>query len=86
MLGKHSALTAMDMTEILQDATAILLITLCQAIDLRGGCGPLGQGDKEIYETIRNHVGFMERDRPLENDIAKVKEIIKKKLINIPEE
>lgn len=85
-LGTHSAVTAMDMTEILQDATAILLITLCQAIDLRGGCGPLGQGDKEIYETIRNHVGFMERDRPLENDIAKVKEIIKKKLINIPEE
>jgi len=85
-LGTHSALTAMDMTEILQDATAILLITLCQAIDLRGGSGPLGQGDKEIYETIRKQVEFMERDRPLENDIANVKGMIKKKLIKIPEE
>lgn len=27
-LGTHSALTAMDMTQILQDATALLLITL----------------------------------------------------------
>jgi len=85
-LGTHSALTAMDMTEILQDATAILLITLCQAIDLRGGCGPLGWGDKKIYETVRKQVAFMEQDRPLENDIAKVKQMIKKKLINIPEE
>ncbi len=85
-LGTHSALTAMDMTAILQDATAILLISLCQAIDLRGGNSSLGQGDREIYQTIRRDVGFMDRDRPLENDIANVKEMIKKKLIKIPEE
>ena len=63
----------------------MFLITLCQAIDLRGGCGPLGRGDKKIYETVRKQVAFMERDRPLENDIAKVKEMIKKQLIKIPE-
>ncbi len=85
-LGIHSALTAMDMTEVLHDATAILLISLCQAIDLRGGSTSLGQGNKEVYETIRSQVGFMEQDRPLDDDVARVKEMIKNRLIRIPEE
>ena len=51
-LGTHSAVTAMDMTQILQDATALLLITLFQGIDLRGGPASLGQGNRKIYEVI----------------------------------
>lgn len=83
-LGVHSALTAMDMTKILQDATAILLITLCQAIDLRGGSGSLGQGNRAIYERVRSEVAFVDQDRPLDSDIAKVTEMIKKRLVALP--
>ena len=85
-LGLHSALTAMDMTEILHDATAILLISLCQAIDLRGGSTSLGHGNKKVYETIRSQVEFMAEDRPLDSDIVRVKEMIKVRFIRIPEE
>jgi phenylalanine ammonia-lyase len=85
-LGLHSALTAMDMTEILHDATALLLISLCQAIDLRGGSTSLGRGNKKIYETIRSQVEFMAEDRPLDSDVVRVKEMIKVRFIKVPEE
>jgi phenylalanine ammonia-lyase len=84
-LGMHSALTAMQMTTILHDAVAILLITLCQAIDLRGGGQALGKGNRAVYETIRREVSFVEEDRPLDADIRKVTELIKKRLIPLPE-
>ncbi|MCH7914879.1 MAG: aromatic amino acid lyase [Deltaproteobacteria bacterium] len=85
-LGLHSALTAMDMTEILHDTTAILLISLFQAIDLRGRSTSLGHGNKKVYETIRSQVGFMEQDRPLDSDIVRVKKMIKVRFIRVPEE
>src|SRR5713226_899686 len=55
-LGTHSALTAMDMTTMLRDATAILLLSLCQAIDLRGGPNDLGAGNKAIFAKGRSEV------------------------------
>jgi phenylalanine ammonia-lyase len=84
-LGMHSALTAMQMTTILHDAVAILLITVGQAIDLRGGGQALGKGNRAVYETIRREVSFVEEDRPLDADIRKVTELIKKRLIPLPE-
>jgi phenylalanine ammonia-lyase len=84
-LGMHSALTAMQMTTILHDAVAISLIAGCQAIDLRGGGPGLGKGSRAIYEAIRGEVPFIEEDRPLDVDIRKVTERIKKRLIPLPE-
>ena len=83
-LGAHSALTAMDMTKILQDATAIVLITLCQAIDLRGGGGSLGQGNRAIYERVRSEIAFVDQDRPLDSDITKVTEMIRERFVAFP--
>ncbi|MBI4528572.1 MAG: aromatic amino acid lyase [Deltaproteobacteria bacterium] len=83
-LGTHSASTAMEMTELLQDATAIVLLGLCQAIDLRGGGGPLGRGNRAIYEAVRDHVPFAEQDRPLDDDIYKVSKLIKTKAFDLP--
>jgi histidine ammonia-lyase len=80
----HSALTAMQMTTILHDAVAILLITAGQAIDLRGGGEGLGKGSRAVYEIIRREVPFVEEDRPLDGDIKKVTELIKKRLIPLP--
>ena len=83
-LGTHCALSAMDMTDMLRDAMAIVLITLCQAVDLRGGANPLGTGDKAVFEAIRKEVPFLETDRPLDGDIAKVSKLIQLRLIPLP--
>ncbi len=84
-LGIHAALTASNMTRLLRDATAISLISLCQAIDLRGGGASLGEGNRKVYEAVRGHVSFVEQDRPLDDDIEKVSELIQKRLISLPE-
>ncbi|HET8562646.1 MAG TPA: aromatic amino acid ammonia-lyase [Candidatus Binatia bacterium] len=84
-LGMHSAVTAMQMTTMLHDAVAIALITLCQAIDLRGGRKGLGHGTLSVYERLRSEVPFLEEDRPLDMDIRKVTGLIQKRLIPLPE-
>ena len=84
-LGMHAALTAMEMTKILHDATAMALITLCQAIDLRGGSAKLGYGNRAAYEAVRSVVSFAEQDRPMDGDISQVVELIKRRLIPLPE-
>jgi phenylalanine ammonia-lyase len=84
-LGMHSALTAMQMTTILNDATAIALITLCQAIDLRGGSEKLGRGNQEVYEAVRSAVLFAEEDRPMDRDIQSIAELIKQRAIPLPQ-
>jgi phenylalanine ammonia-lyase len=84
-LGMHSALTAMQMTTMLRDAVAIALLALCQAIDLRGGGGGLGKGNRAVYEAIRRDVPFLDEDRPMDGDMKRVAEAIKKRLIPLPE-
>jgi phenylalanine ammonia-lyase len=84
-LGTHAALTAMEMTAIAQDAAAISLLALCQAIDLRGGGNNLGTGNQAIFETIRKDVPILENDRPLDRDIARISELIQTQRIPIPE-
>jgi histidine ammonia-lyase len=84
-LGMHAALTAMDMTALAQDATAITLIALCQAIDLRGGGHNLGTGNRAVFEAVRKNVPTLENDRALDGDIACISVLIRNKLIPIPE-
>jgi len=84
-LGTHSALTAMDMTALAREAVAMVLIALCQAIDLRRAANYLGKGNQAIYATVRSEVTFLDEDRPLDRDIAKVGELIQKRLIPLPD-
>jgi phenylalanine ammonia-lyase len=83
-LGVHAALTAMEMTTILQDAAAIVLIALCQAMDLRGGSGGMGAGTRAVYGSVRDQVPFLDRDRPMDGDIAKVRALIMARGIPLP--
>jgi phenylalanine ammonia-lyase len=84
-LGMHAALTGMQMTAILRDGVAIALITLCQAIELRGGADKLGRGNRGVYEAVRNQVAFADEDRPMAGDIQKISHLIKRRSISIPE-
>jgi phenylalanine ammonia-lyase len=83
-LGTHAALTAMEMTALARDAAAIVLLALCQAIDLRGGCQNLGIGTRAVFETVRKAVAILEKDRPLDSDIAHTSELIRAGLLPLP--
>jgi phenylalanine ammonia-lyase len=82
-LGMHSAWTTMQMTTMLRDAIAIVLITLCQAVDLRGGSAALGKGNRAVYEAVRGAAPFLDEDRPMDEDIKKVTGLIQNRLISL---
>jgi phenylalanine ammonia-lyase len=84
-LGMHSALTTMQMTSLLRDAVAIALITLCQALELRGGSEKLGYGNRAVYEAVRRQVLFAAEDRPMDGDIRQISELIQCRGIPIPD-
>jgi phenylalanine ammonia-lyase len=69
-LGMHSAVTAADALECLRNSTAMVLLAAAQAVDLRGGPHRLGQGSRRVYDRVRQVAAFVDRDRPMEGDIA----------------
>jgi phenylalanine ammonia-lyase len=69
-LGMHSAVTAAEAIECLRNATAMVLLAGAQAVDLRGGPDRLGQGSRRIYDAVRRVAAFLDRDRPMDVDIA----------------
>jgi phenylalanine ammonia-lyase len=77
-LGMHAAVTAADALECLRNETAIVLLAATQAVDLRGGPQKLGQGSRKVYDAVRNVAAFLDRDRPMEGDIAAVAEQIQR--------
>jgi histidine ammonia-lyase len=72
----HAAVTAADAIECLRNATAMVLLAAAQAVDLRGGPQRLGQGSRRIYDAVRQVAAFLDRDRPMEGDIAALAEQI----------
>lgn len=69
-LGMHSAVTALDALACLRNLTAMLMLAAAQAADLRGNTAKLGQGSRSMYELVRAHSPFLDRDRALEDEIA----------------
>ena len=70
------------MVRLTRDATAILLLALCQCIDLRrakSGDARMGKGTQRIYEEIRKQVEFLDSDRPMDRDIGQVSEAIRQR-------
>jgi phenylalanine ammonia-lyase len=71
-LGTHSAMTAMDIVELLRSATAITLLAAAQAVDLRNGSEKMGAGTGPIYRALRSTSAFVDQDRALDTDIHDV--------------
>ncbi|MCU1260439.1 MAG: aromatic amino acid lyase family protein [Bryobacterales bacterium] len=69
-LGMHSAVTALDSMECLRNETAMILLASAQAVELRGKLDLLGAGNRQTYEQVRALSPFLDRDRPLEHEVA----------------
>jgi len=70
--------TALKTRQIIDNAQAVLAIELmagAQAVDFRGPHKP-GKGTAAAYKVIRKHVARLEEDRPLFDDINKLKEVV----------
>ena len=78
-LGLHSATAAMDMVPLVRNAAAMLLIALCQSIELRlreKEATRAGSLAIRLFEVVRKKVPFVDRDQPLDSDIAEVCSLI----------
>ncbi|MDD8019847.1 MAG: histidine ammonia-lyase [Acidobacteriota bacterium] len=72
--------TALKTKQILDNAQAILaieFIAAAQALDFRQPIKP-SPASEAARQVIRKHVAFLDEDRPLYNDINKLKEVVQK--------
>jgi phenylalanine ammonia-lyase len=83
-LGLHAALTAREALECARNATAILLLSACQAVDLKRAASKLGRGTGAVYRAVRQHSALVEADRGLEHDIARVSRSIERGELPLP--
>ncbi|HSV64854.1 MAG TPA: aromatic amino acid ammonia-lyase [Mycobacteriales bacterium] len=74
-MGTIAARDARTAVELVGQATALHLTALCQAVDLRG-VDRLGAGTRAAYNLVRKHVGFVDRDRRLDTEVAALAEAI----------
>lgn len=75
-MGAAAARSARDVVEIARRCCAMHLLGAAQAADLRGADG-LGEGTAIVHRRIREVSPFVERDRPLQNDVVAVAELIR---------
>ena len=62
---------------------AITLLSTAQAVDLRQGGGRLGAGTRALYRAIRSASPFVDADRALDADIARVVALIQSREIPV---
>lgn len=70
--------TALKTRQIIDNAQAVLAIELmagAQAVDFRRPLKP-SKGVQAAYEVVRKHVAHLEEDRPLYDDINRLKEVV----------
>jgi phenylalanine ammonia-lyase len=73
---------AFEITKLAQKVTAMHLLGLCQAADMRGA-DRLGR-TRAVYDQIREVSSFVDQDRPLDIDIQKVLDLIEsRRLIEV---
>lgn len=75
-MGAAAARTARDVVDLTRRCFAIHLLGATQAADLRGA-DRLGEGTAKVYARIREVSPFVERDRPLQDDILAVADLIR---------
>ena len=74
-MGTHAARKALEVIENVETIIGIELLAGCQALDFRKDLRP-GKGTEPAYTTIRQNIPPMHRDRLLQKDINKIKNLI----------
>lgn len=74
-MGATSARITAEVVELVEEALAVHLITLCQAVDIRGA-EQLG-ATRPVYELVRSVSRFVDVDRELEEDISAVLDLMR---------
>jgi histidine ammonia-lyase len=79
-MGVSASQKAMQILENTEYITAIELLCAAQAVEFRGP-EKLGKGTKIGYRTIRRTVPMLKEDRALSEDIEKIRQAIRKRII-----
>jgi histidine ammonia-lyase len=74
-MGMTTALKTRQIIDNAQAVIAIELIAGAQAVDFRKPLKP-GKGVQAAYDVVRKHVAHLEEDRPLYDDINRLKEVV----------
>lgn len=74
-MGATAARQAREVIDLHKRVTAIHLLILCQAADLRGA-DKLAPGTKRVYDAVREVSSYVEGDRELRDDIERVVALI----------
>ncbi|WP_405628639.1 histidine ammonia-lyase [Streptomyces sp. NBC_01174] len=74
-MGTIAARDAHTVTHLVLHVTAIHLLALCQAADLRGP-HLLSPATRTAYDLIRTHSPYLDTDRPLDQDIETITRLI----------
>jgi phenylalanine ammonia-lyase len=75
-MGTIAARDARSIAALVQEVTAIHLIALCQAADLRG-LEHLSPATAAAHTLVRKLSPFLDGDRPLQDDIQRVREAVR---------
>lgn len=82
-LGTISARYTRNVNRLIEYLLSIQLLSLCQAMDLRG-LDKFSKVSRNIYDEIRSIIPFVDQDREMDEDINKVVSLIQSnKLIDI---
>ncbi|MBR6377026.1 MAG: histidine ammonia-lyase, partial [Oscillospiraceae bacterium] len=80
-MGTTAARKAGLILENTRSVLAYELLTACQAIDIRRRVGPWGNGlssvGQAVYDRVRREVSFVELDRELRPDIARMEALVR---------
>ena len=74
-MGMTSALKSQQIIDNAQAVLGIEMMAGAQAVDFRKPLKP-SKGVQAAYDVIRKHVDFLDEDRPLYDDINKLKEVV----------
>jgi histidine ammonia-lyase len=75
-LGMSASMSCLDMVEGVYKILAMQLVCLTQALDIRE-VKLQGAKSQEVYQAVRAHVRFMDRDRSLGFEIANLTQALK---------
>src|SRR5436305_1206892 len=80
-MGAISAREACTIVELVQNVTAIHLIALCQALELRGR-EKMSPRTSTVYELVRSRVPFVEQDRRMDHDIEQIVQLLRHRVFS----